>query len=80
MPLTLPDDSRISTIGVVGAGTMGSGIAQVAAQSGYDVVLVDQAESWLDRGLQAIADGLDRLIVKGSRARPGLRTSRIATW
>jgi 3-hydroxybutyryl-CoA dehydrogenase len=65
MPVTLPETMRISTIGVVGAGTMGSGIAQVAAQAGFEVVLVDQAESWLDRGLEAIAHGLDRLIVKG---------------
>jgi 3-hydroxybutyryl-CoA dehydrogenase len=65
MPVSLPETMRISTIGIVGAGTMGSGIAQVAAQAGFDVVLVDQAEAWLDRGLEAIGHGLDRLIVKG---------------
>jgi 3-hydroxybutyryl-CoA dehydrogenase len=54
----------ITTIGVVGAGTMGSGIAQVAAQAGFEVVLVDQAEEWLDRGLAAIAAGYDRLVSK----------------
>ena len=62
--MNLPENSRIATIGVVGAGTMGSGIAQVAAQSGFDVMLVDQAESWLDRGLETIRSGLDRQVAK----------------
>lgn len=54
----------ITHVGVIGAGTMGAGIAQIAAQSGCDVMLVDLAEKWLDRGLQAIASGLDRLVAK----------------
>ena len=62
--MTEPDDLPISTIGVVGAGTMGSGIAQVAAQAGFDVVLIEQAEEWLDRGLATIASGYDRLVSK----------------
>lgn len=49
----------IQSIGVIGAGTMGSGIAQVAAAAGIEVMLVDQADTWLDQGLQAIADNLD---------------------
>ncbi|MBA2468367.1 MAG: 3-hydroxybutyryl-CoA dehydrogenase [Chloroflexia bacterium] len=52
----------IRTIGVVGAGTMGGGIAQVAAQAGFEVVLIDQAEDWLDRGLAAITGSLDKLV------------------
>ncbi len=52
----------ITTIGIVGAGTMGSGIAQVAAQASFDVVLADQAETWLDRGLETITANLDRQV------------------
>jgi len=59
---------QIATIGVVGAGTMGAGIAQVAARAGFDVVLVDQAETWLDRGLATITENLDRQVEKGRLA------------
>ena len=55
----------IQVIGVVGAGTMGHGIAQVAAQSGYDVVLVDAAPAALERGRTQIGKGLERLVSKG---------------
>lgn len=53
------------TIGVVGAGTMGSGIAQVAAQSGYAVKLVEVIPSQLERGQKTIERNLDRSIEKG---------------
>ena len=56
---------KIETIGVVGAGTMGHGIAQVAAQSGYDVVLVDAVPEALERGKAQIAKGYERLVGKG---------------
>ncbi|EMA36197.1 3-hydroxyacyl-CoA dehydrogenase family protein [Halococcus hamelinensis] len=52
----------ISTVGVVGAGTMGNGIAQVAATAGYDVVMRDIEDEFVDRGLDAIESSLDRLV------------------
>jgi 3-hydroxybutyryl-CoA dehydrogenase len=58
----------IRTIGVVGAGTMGHGIAQVAAQSGYQVTLVDVVPAALERGRAQIGKGLERLVAKGKLA------------
>jgi 3-hydroxybutyryl-CoA dehydrogenase len=55
----------IRTIGVVGAGTMGHGIAQVAAQNGYQVTLVDVVPAALERGRTQIGKGLERLVAKG---------------
>lgn len=52
----------VSTIGVVGAGTMGAGIAQVAAQHGYDVVLIDAKEEFVQRGLNRIRIDLDKAV------------------
>ncbi|UTF53737.1 3-hydroxyacyl-CoA dehydrogenase family protein [Natronosalvus rutilus] len=51
----------IERIGVVGAGTMGSGIAQVAATTGYDVVMRDIESEYVEGGFDAIADSLERL-------------------
>ncbi len=51
-------------IGVVGAGTMGNGIAQVAARGGYDVILHDVQEEFLQRGLAAIDKSLQRDVQK----------------
>jgi len=48
-------NGEIKTVGVVGAGTMGNGIAHVFAKSGYNVVLVETQQAALDRGVQAIA-------------------------
>jgi 3-hydroxybutyryl-CoA dehydrogenase len=56
---------EIKTIGVVGAGQMGNGIAQVAAQSGLQVVMSDIAESFVQKGLTAISKNLDRMVEKG---------------
>jgi 3-hydroxybutyryl-CoA dehydrogenase len=51
-------------IGVVGSGTMGNGIAQVAARAGYDVVMRDVKDEFLERGLQAIGKSLQRDVDK----------------
>jgi 3-hydroxybutyryl-CoA dehydrogenase len=56
---------EIGRLGVVGAGTMGHGIAQVAAQAGLDVVLMDVSPQALERGMAGIAKSLDRLVAKG---------------
>ncbi len=56
--------SEIAKIGVVGAGTMGHGIAQVAAVSGYEVRLVDTFPEALERGTERIAASLDKLVSK----------------
>ncbi len=54
----------IQTIGVVGAGTMGNGIAQVFAQAGYEVTLVDIAKPALDRARAAIEKSLTKFVEK----------------
>ena len=52
----------IQTVGVVGAGQMGNGIAQVAAQSGYNVVLSDISDAALERGMGTIRKSLGKLV------------------
>jgi 3-hydroxybutyryl-CoA dehydrogenase len=55
----------IKTIGVIGAGSMGSGIAQVAACAGFQVILSDIQEDYLTRGMGVIRKSLERLSSKG---------------
>ena len=55
---------EIKSIGVVGSGTMGNGIAHVAARAGYRVVLLDVQREALDRGLATISKNLDREVAK----------------
>ncbi|MFB6207093.1 MAG: 3-hydroxyacyl-CoA dehydrogenase family protein [Haloglomus sp.] len=54
----------VDTVGVVGAGTMGNGIAQVSATAGYDVVMRDVEAALVERGMDAIDDSLSRLVRK----------------
>jgi 3-hydroxybutyryl-CoA dehydrogenase len=54
----------IRRVGVVGAGTMGNGIAHVFARSGYEVILCDVQQSFLERALGTIAKNLDREVAK----------------
>ncbi len=56
----------IKNIVVIGAGTMGNGIAHTFAQSGFKVNLVDVSQEALDRGLKTITTNLDRIIAKGN--------------
>jgi 3-hydroxybutyryl-CoA dehydrogenase len=56
---------EIKTVGVIGAGTMGNGIAHVFAKSGFDVVLVEVEQRFLDRGMQTITKNLEREVSKG---------------
>lgn len=56
----------MKNIVVIGAGTMGNGIAHTFAQTGFAVSLVDVSQEALDRGLQTITNNLDRIIAKGN--------------
>jgi len=54
----------IERVGVIGAGTMGNGIAHVFARSAFEVVLCDVEQRFLDRGMETIAKNLDREVAK----------------
>lgn len=56
----------MKTIAVIGAGTMGNGIAHTFAQSGFTVKLIDISDASLERGMNTIATNLDRMVAKGS--------------
>ncbi|RBI63801.1 3-hydroxybutyryl-CoA dehydrogenase [halophilic archaeon] len=74
------DLETIDTVGVVGAGTMGSSIAQVAATSGYDVVMRDVKEEFVENGFDTIESSLDRFVSKEKmdRSTADAVTERIA--
>ena len=65
----------IKRIAVVGSGAMGSGIAQVAATAGYDVVLRDVAEEQLARAMAGIKKSLERVVKAGKLSEHGLETT-----
>ncbi len=58
----------IKTVGIIGAGTMGNGIAHVFAKFGYNVVLVEVEQRFLDRGLDTIRKNLEREVAKAKIA------------
>ena len=59
-------EMTIKTIGIIGAGTMGSGIAQTCAVAGVDAVMQDVSEAALERAMKTIAGSLDRLVRKNT--------------
>jgi 3-hydroxybutyryl-CoA dehydrogenase len=80
---------EIKKVGVIGAGTMGNGIAHVFSKSGYEVVLVETQQAALDRGLQTIRSNMEREVAKNKltadnrdaalkRIRGGLERSALA--
>ena len=56
----------VRTIGVIGAGTMGSGIAQAAATKGFTVTLIDVSEAAVGKGIDAVGSHLSRTVAKGN--------------
>ena len=66
----------VETVGVVGAGTMGAGIAQVAATAGYDVVMRDIEGEYVESGFDAIDDSLARLVSRESLTEAEAETAR----
>jgi 3-hydroxybutyryl-CoA dehydrogenase len=71
----------IQTVGIIGAGTMGNGIAQACAVSGLNVIMVDINDAAVAKGLSTIASSLDRLIKKEkmTEAEKASALSRIKT-
>jgi len=56
----------MKNIAVIGAGTMGNGIAHTFAQKGFKVLLIDVSEQAIERGMNTISKNLDRMIAKGA--------------
>jgi 3-hydroxybutyryl-CoA dehydrogenase len=61
--------AQAHTLGIIGTGTMGCGIAQVAAEAGYEVVLQNRKQASVDRGLGRIRGTLERLVAKDKLAK-----------
>ncbi|EQD31465.1 3-hydroxyacyl-CoA dehydrogenase, NAD binding domain protein, partial [mine drainage metagenome] len=67
--------NEIRVIGVIGAGTMGNGIAHVFARSGYNVLLCEVEQRFLDRGLDTLRKNLEREAAKGKIAADAAKES-----
>src|SRR5258708_7354179 len=63
--IAISPSMKTTTIGVIGAGTMGAGIAQVAAQAGCEVLLYDVADEMITRGQLIAAQDLQRSVDRG---------------
>ena len=68
-------DLKIEKIGVIGAGTMGNGIAHVSALSSFDTVLVDVKDEFVQRGFDTIQKNMDRQVKKEKITQPELEAS-----
>ncbi len=66
---------RIKSIGVIGAGTMGNGIAHVSALSGFDTILMDIKDEFVQRGLSTIQKNMDRQVKKEKISQSEMETS-----
>lgn len=64
--MKIDQPSIVKRVAVIGSGTMGNGIAQVFAQNGWEVGLVDVAQAALDKALVTIRSNLDRMVKKGT--------------
>lgn len=58
---------EIKKIGVLGAGTMGAGIAQICVEAGYPVILIDVEQSFIDKGLKGIVRNWEKAVEKGKK-------------
>ena len=66
---------RIKSIGVIGAGTMGNGIAHVSALSGFDTILMDIKDEFVQQGLSTIQKNMDRQVKKEKISQSEMETS-----
>ena len=61
--------AMVTKVGVVGAGQMGNGIAQVAAVAGFDVIMVDVNPEFVENGMRSIRASLDKFVAKDKLSR-----------
>ena len=61
----------IKKVGVLGCGLMGSGIAQISAQAGFETVVVEVEQKFLDKGMSGIDKSLGKFVEKGKMSASG---------